>query len=338
MNVREVRWEILAALRFFLAWVVLCGHSEWFLPQGSPLAYFAQFGGTTAVLGFMLVSGFSIASSLVRKPEGFYVRRFLRIYPVYLSAIIFAQIVAAQLGPRTVLPGHTFVATGPLTTAGNVLLLQMFLCKAIAYDPVVWSLSIECFYYLLAPYFMRTTFWKLAVLMGISAVAYALPPHEAFGPVYAMILKFHPLRYLWSWLLGLLFYRSGKTILYIAGLAGGLVLVRLSVRDNSQLLCPLTYAGSVLIIAFSNRLVLPRIGVRIADWLGEISYPLYVFHVPAQTVAFVVFGLRGYLSLAGVGLLASTAAYYAIDVFLKPRFITPWVLAMRRPAPALQAP
>jgi hypothetical protein len=55
-------------------------------------------------------------------------------------------------------------------------------------------------------------------------------------------------------------------------------------------------------------------------------------------VAFVVFGLRGYLSLAGVGLLASTAAYYAIDVFLKPRFITPWVLAMRRPAPALQAP
>src|SRR6516225_10531904 len=91
---RDTDWQGLALLRFFLAWVVLSGHLQVFATRPAPwVGVFAEFDGKAAVIGFLLVSGYSIAASLERSGRGFYRRRFLRIYPPYLAALVFAAVL-----------------------------------------------------------------------------------------------------------------------------------------------------------------------------------------------------------------------------------------------------
>jgi peptidoglycan/LPS O-acetylase OafA/YrhL len=89
-----MQWKVLAGLRFFLAWIVVCYHLKNFIPDYGKdfLCTFGKLNGLTAVLGFLLISGYSIAHSLTKNPEGFYNRRFLRIYPLYFCAVIVSLI------------------------------------------------------------------------------------------------------------------------------------------------------------------------------------------------------------------------------------------------------
>lgn len=87
-----IQWPVLGGLRFFLAWVVLCSHLRHSVPAGDLLMSFQNFNNFSAVLGFLLISGFSIAHSVSKATEGFYRRRFIRVYPLYLAAIIISII------------------------------------------------------------------------------------------------------------------------------------------------------------------------------------------------------------------------------------------------------
>jgi hypothetical protein len=62
---RRSRWALLAGTRFVLAMVVLVGHMSMFNPVGH---WWTRFGvyldQTSAVFGFLLISGYSIAASI----------------------------------------------------------------------------------------------------------------------------------------------------------------------------------------------------------------------------------------------------------------------------------
>jgi hypothetical protein len=66
----SVSWEALALLRFFLAWIVLSGHLTSYTDHSGWAEALSSFDAKAAVVGFLLVSGYSIAASLDRESEG----------------------------------------------------------------------------------------------------------------------------------------------------------------------------------------------------------------------------------------------------------------------------
>nr|NLI49994.1 acyltransferase [Propionibacterium sp.] len=167
----------LTSLRAFAALAVflfhLARHIEW-----APLRLtFAE--GYVGVAFFYVLSGFVLTWST--RPSlparEFYVRRFARVYPSH-----FVMLVVALLLPRLVMP------VTPEALIANVLLVQAWFPQweiAFGINSVSWSLSVEFFFYLCAPFLIRlgdrwpmrrliVAFGGWFVLMSAVAVAMGL--------------------------------------------------------------------------------------------------------------------------------------------------------------------
>ena len=316
----QISWDVLALTRFYLAWVVLCGHLTWYSEDGTwPFAWDA-FGGKAAVSGFLLISGYSIAASLEHNADGFYARRFLRIYPLYFFAIVFA--IALDLWTD----GHVLAANRNINGLGigsdlaNLFFLQTFLVRPIQFDVPLWSLAIEVFYYILAPLFSRWAPRWLAVLVVASFLCYMLPKHDDWGRIYYAITKLNAWIYLWCWLTGFLIrHRPGKSSNAL-GLIG--IPAMLSGPFTPEPLCLATYMASLGAIVFATEISIRNCLGRIAEYLGDLSYPLYVFHFPALILGWVL-GVRAPFLLVLVTIGISVTALHLIDRYLKQQYIKP---------------
>jgi peptidoglycan/LPS O-acetylase OafA/YrhL len=68
----------------------------------------------------------------------------------------------------------------------------------------------------------------------------------------------------------------------------------------------------------------------VCDYLGDLSYPLYIFHSPAMLFAWAILGVHSLLGLTAVGLAITVAALHVIDRGLNRRWLGPIVLGKRR--------
>lgn len=326
---QQTSWPVLAGLRFVLAWIVMGGHLAWFVPDATGWTQPCEdLGGKAAVVGFLLVSGYAIAASLSRGEPGFYKRRFLRIYPLYFFAILLSVGLQLVSHGHLEVPGYTFEGKGWLTPVGNFLLLQTFVVKPISFDGPVWSLSVEFSYYLLGPFLWRMHRRWLVLIIFVSAACHLLPPREDLGLVYLAFSKFNALKYLWCWVLGLLLWREraerGKAIeIDLLALACAPLLLA---HTTSSRLCIVTYLVSVGTILGARHVQVRGRAGRVLDYLGDLSYPFYLFHVPAFICAYSFVGLRAPIALVGFVLLVSVVAYHAIDRQLKNRVLKPLLL------------
>src|SRR5437763_65568 len=126
------KWSILAAVRFLLASVVAVNHLGEFAPLGI-LGFIPKFGAFESILGFLLISGYSISVSYTKQPDGFLIRRLKRLYPVYLAAM--AVNCVAILAEN-----------GPMPSVGEIALNALFLNQLFTSTSFVgpaWSLSLE---------------------------------------------------------------------------------------------------------------------------------------------------------------------------------------------------
>jgi peptidoglycan/LPS O-acetylase OafA/YrhL len=323
-SVKSIHWESLAVLRFLLAWIVFSGHLNWFTGYRGWAEVVGTFDGKAAVVGFLLVSGYSIAASLDREREGFYRRRFLRVYPLYFVAVIFAIVLEAWTGGHLDLPPHTLDSFGWVTALGNLLLLQTFAVKPIQFNGPVWSLSVEVFYYLLAPLFARLPRNGLLAIIACSSVCYALPKHTDWGFIYLVLSKLNALEYMWCWLLGFLLWRDRSPLTIALALVG---IPQMIFGDNTaQPLAVVTYTVT-LVLLIAGGIRVPERLKSFADYLGDLSYPLYLFHYPTLIFGILIFGpqLPGVLVLM-VGFF-TVAAFHLIDRYLKRKYIIPLVFS-----------
>jgi peptidoglycan/LPS O-acetylase OafA/YrhL len=325
----DSRWQLLAGLRFLLAMVVVSTHLTWFAPLNSPPPMLAMLGGTAAVLGFLIVSGYSIGHSLQRRPRGFFQRRLLRIYPLYFCAVLYA-LVPFRSGASALETMSPFVIIARphwYVVLGNLLVMQNLICPPIDSNTLLWTLGIEMICYAFAPLFRKAPSILLMLLIAISGSAFGWwYPHLVRQGVlhYANLMWGLPLlMFLWAWLAGFWLQRSGNSI-WTAMVIIAIVVVLL--HFNTEQHTPYSTGcviGSVLIVTFAPLARLnPRLGA-ILDYLGDLSYPLYLFHLPTLLIGYCIMGIDNITVLLMMA-LAISAAFLFIESFAKPIITRSW--------------
>ena len=266
-------WVVVFHFTFGVGFVWLRGDPS-AAARVAPFAFNTQ--GLLAVDLFFMISGFVIFMTLERSASvmDFAVSRFSRLFPAYwvCLALTTATIVLAPLAAQTI--------TLPQVMAGATMVNAY-----IGYDPVesvYWSLAVElAFYAIMAGIFRAGLIprieWLGGFWLALSAVAFTFFPHlGAMLPwrvQTASILPYTPLFFA-----GILLYRIhalGWTRSRAALLAA-CVLVRLASFPDLPNIAGTALIFTVFIAAALGWL--PLLRVRWFEFLGGISYPLYLIH------------------------------------------------------------
>ena len=297
-------WAVLGGLRFVLASIVFWTHFGGYVRLPAPLSHIADAGAFAAVLGFFVVSGYSIAASLQRSPHHFYDRRLSRIYPVYFACMALACVPFLLYGPLISAAGGVEAPKSVWPVIANFFFLGGIATPVMPTNPVVWSLAIEVVYYLFAPWLARLRSGWLLMVIALSVAAYW--GHDWFGVVTFNILLFGSygtLALAWAWLSGFLLRRHpGQTPLVAGVLFTGVLLLG---RFDQYIghFSHAVFVGSVLVVASARQFSVPRVVVKALDWLGDLSYPLYLCHVPLLLLLYG--GGRDWAWPVGVGAVAA---------------------------------
>ncbi len=287
-NAAEVNWSLLGLVRFILAMIVVAGHMRFYIPEGKVLA-FQNLSGFAAVLGFLYLSGYSIAHSYFAQPKGYYFRRFLRIVPLYWISIFFAILVVVFFqGAAYNLVGHSFENANLLAAFGNMFFLQGTFFHPWPVNIVVWTISIEVFFYLISPLLYNIKSSAILIVILLSAFLFII--WRYFGSEKIWQLKFGlPMALLaWSWLSGFWIYKMATSCSSIL-VSLSIAIVSLSFHNvYLPYMWPITIIIPLLSLAFSSQIKFNKPISGLFKWLGDISYPIYLFHLPIFSLIYVL--------------------------------------------------
>lgn len=301
-----VRLGFLDALRGFAALYVLMFHIAW-LPEQRPEvpAWMADyvFNGGTGVSLFFVVSAFALSYSLdARRDEAhperhFYIRRFFRIAPLfYVMMVVYSIRDAWQTG--------TYHSVGEILVNASML-FNLFPSHIAGYVWASWTIGVEVVFYLIFPLvfrFIRTPASVLMLFLASVAVSrgwgFFLEHHGvASGYVRAdqiqSVAQLGFLNQLPVFVCGVLAYRlyvdyfirlapkrrhqlGFAFLLAFVVLYSALLAERLDeVLWDDQVWLGVIYACLMLGLGLRPLALLVN---RFTQWLGKISYSLYLLH------------------------------------------------------------
>lgn len=340
------RLNSLTSLRWWAAFGVFLFHMR-NMVSFPPWLQWLVADGHLGVTFFFVLSGFVLTWSWRSKTpvRAFYWRRFARIYPLHLLALLLAVPVFYRIAAS---PEEWWIKPFDWTVLLlSVLVIQgWWLAPTILFsgNPAAWTLTVEAFFYALHPLIVRG-FARLrrrgALLAGLSVVALAvllrigivLWPTSPFGQIP------EPIMHLPSFVLGMLLawaYRQGwrlqvPVLLPFGVLIGWLLLTSFLAQASASvrvagsftpeivaLLCALTVAAA------ANRDLDGRRGF--ATWrplvaLGEWSFAFYLIHATLMYTALELFGPQhGSYRLTAVWCVALLAAS-VLAAWLLHRFV-----------------
>lgn len=340
----------LDGLRGLAALAVMIGHSAYIYydtadPTGALLAIvnFIRRAGHPVVILFFALSGFVLYIAFFKKPDTPYriylLRRIARIYPALLVSLIIATILIlatqsqsgrAEFGPwtQTAWPFETDLET----FIRNALLIGV-LDEDVSLNPVIWSLVVELRFSIIfvgLALLCRRSRWSLiAVTMGGHLIGRLVLNKMGVSPPFLVgesILGAVALTlfYLPSFGLGIAaadWMLSHKGQIRIDGwlqiaLCGAFVGVAKIINDD--LAWCFASTGVVLIASLPGP-VSSALILRPVQFLGKISYSLYLIHFPILMATTYVFtphiGLVTSLLLAPtLSTLAAALMYRYVEV------------------------
>ncbi|MEZ4671190.1 MAG: acyltransferase [Anaerolineae bacterium] len=349
----------LNGIRALAAFSVLLAHIDeykWrFHLDLPPMAPKVLLNGINAVVMFFVLSGFLITYLLlveiqksgtvsVRK---FYMRRALRIWPVYFLTVFIGLVVVPLVVQWTQYQGfYPPTDVSPLQVGLYLLLLPnavgFFGPAAVALQQL-WSIGVEEQFYLVWPVLTKLTAKRILVaIIGVIVVKLLLVEYQSaivvdqnYSQTYRNFIAFlNNLRFenmavggLGAWIL---FHRHWllKMIFHpiVEKLALGFMLYNvlfLNPPDDPRLNFWLTIPYIIFILnVSSNPRSTLKLENRLFDWLGRLSYGIYMYHLPIVYLVFLSFSFVNiwtwnnwvynaviYSLIIGLTLAASEASY-----------------------------
>jgi peptidoglycan/LPS O-acetylase OafA/YrhL len=300
---KELRIDWMDALRGAAAILVLVRHYFNISALGPVAAYIDP--GTMGVVAFFCISGYVIPWSVLRKPttvREFVVSRAFRLYPAYWVSLAFAVMVF----PITM---HELLV--------NISMVQRFIGLPDAIG-VYWTLQVELIFYALVAVLLfagkladpRTSVWCLLGACALS-VAVAIPRvvlavKTPVAPAFSLVVMFGSFV--------LYHHRHARflssrqlTILLSGALAILLCCFFLAYRadwgagDTPGRFTVAYLVGIGLFMAFMRF----NIDTAVLRWLGRVSYPLYLIHVPMRQVIVEFVPTLGEAATATLGIVAT---------------------------------
>lgn len=330
MNIEK--WSLLALMRFLLASIVAVNHLAEYADLGA-LKFVPRFGAFEAILGFLLISGYSIGESYSKNPTGFYKRRAYRLYPIYVAAMVL-----------TFISTPTPLTLGFFATLGvNLLFLNQALVSTSYVGPA-WSLALEAWLYALTPWLQRRQTRTLLGLVFGSLVCFTIHTcgRTLFHWPYYSGLGFglNLLTLAFPWLCGFLLARERKNPRPMMLIVGIIFLFHLALAmaislgyryKNHQLgmFVPNDLGGygfkaaTLAFVWFCFRFMLenqasPSVKSHVMRFLGDVSYPLYVVHISVYVILAKFEFKNPYLMLL-IAIGVAAAIYQSLDFYSRNR-------------------
>ena len=321
----SVYFPNLNGLRAIGASIVMIGHVDFvkLLWGVSTVQWFPIFGKIGVALFFSL-SGFLITALLFNelaatntvRLKDFYIRRILRIWPLYYWVVLLGLLVLNRI-PALKIPGLSDGMYQNMTVAGlvNVLLIvPNFTHFYIPYSDQRWSIIVEEQFYLIQPAVVRifrrrsrlvVVFCLLAASSEIFTClvrGFHLERHISAGVIGAVMEQ---LKYLGCIAVGCLastlFYkRESKLREFIFSLPVqwvvlvtivGLSLTSFYVLRNEEGIDFRVYCVLFSIVVVNGALNprnIFRLETPVLNFLGKISYGIYMYHMMCIGIAFAL--------------------------------------------------
>jgi peptidoglycan/LPS O-acetylase OafA/YrhL len=343
----------LDSLRAIAATVVIVGHIEllkitYGIKSNFNSSFFSETGGHTAVILFFVLSGFLITSILLKEKDesrtvnfkNFYVRRILRVWPLYYIVLI-SSIAFLNYFPET----GTFLLC--FTIFPNV---AQSLLIGWGASPQIWSIGVEEQFYLGWPVLIKNSGKKILWVLIILFLAFSLLPqiilflHNQSGQDGANSIFFDRL-----------FYETKFDCMAVGGIFAVIAQKysticdflnrRFFVISSFILSFCLWFTGftfkyftdeiyaflfGLLILNLSYSKIIPaRIDIAPMKFLGKISYGLYMYHWIIINLICIYLSnyfkkdtfftnIVLYALVIGTTVVVSTISYYLIEQrFLK---------------------
>ncbi len=337
-----MRQDNVTSLRALAAAAVVCHHLA--IYAGIDVPFLGQAGGLLGVQLFFLVSGYLIVRSARRHPlADFAIHRIARIFPCYWVVVLVVSLAIHRRSPLA-----SGADWGPAVL--NLLALGHLSPRALLHYDVLtvsWTLTVEWCWYLFAPLLVRLApvndarWWLLATVasIGLSSAWVALAQLGALDFAwagafrqevdsrglpflrYAFITNAAP-AHLVFFMLGCAISRFEQTLTRMPAIFPGLAFaafVPLFAQWNQWLGINPSFAsglglGALVVLALRAR----PIGGRPLHLLGEISYPVYLLHVPLLLVVFQGWQMPGLAGLLTFLAMLTSTAYLIHRVIERP--------------------
>ena len=364
MSQTKIYFPNLNGLRFIAAFMVIVHHLEQLLSifgfnnlWKNPIIN--AIGGLGVELFFVL-SGFLITYLLLVEEhktktisiKDFYIRRILRIWPLYYVIGLLAFFILPHFSLFNV-PNYSQQLTENFSLSFVLYLFFLPNLLLFGYGIVVpyasqsWSVGVEEQFYLIWPILMKFFKNKLVLLFSIILVYLFM---RVFG--FRIIQKYffwnHEmdlLRSVWSGFkihcmaIGALFsyclFHKNKTLTfflhkYVYRIALAFLIVSIGFSLNVSLLYDVLFGIIILnLVSSENKGIF--LENKIMNYLGKISYGLYMYHVIAIVISIKLFQYLGWLNnhllllltVTFITMLFASLSYYLIEkkfIVLKSRF------------------
>jgi len=367
---QKVYFKGLNGLRFLAASLVLFWHANRIVtPNGfnyNPLWFFLSQNGTNAVTFFFVLSGFLISYLLISEYENtgtvsvkrFYLKRVLRIWPVYYFLVVFVQILLPFIFH---LFGQPYKQFSNLSTFFYLIILPNVpyaLSLGIGKIGHLWSIGVEeQFYAIWAPIvksvkknIVKVCFFIIALKILLYYVLLAVQANYpclaikwtsalinqfaiekmAMGGIGAYLVYYHKDRLMKSAIFSvpfqllfigvLLFHLSASEAVLKNGVLHALYHLLFGFPFSGLVFVPILFLYVILNTSLNAKSII-RTENKYLNYLGEISYGLYMYHMIAVYTAeavmmklklqqgSILFGLVFFVIAFGINLTISSLSY-----------------------------
>lgn len=333
-------------LRSLAALIVVWGHLEYMkkangLPNLLSDGYYIP-SGHTAVMLFFVISGFLITYLLIKEKrqnntislKKFYIRRTLRILPLYYITLFLSYILFIPDYSQT-----TF-----LLNVGILPNIAHAVNSAWSTSPHIWSIGVEEQFYLLCPLFLcAVPEKKIPRYLILFFTIYTFLP-DIINDITSRYLHRDELNYYINGffylnkfnclsigvLAGYLFATDNKSIKllnnnYVAFISALLIIVlwlaNIKPMKYNDEICSILFAIFICNVVANPSI---KIDTKISSFLGDISYGIYMYHwiIILMAVKYlplmenlVTYNLVLYTSVFGGTVLISNLSYLTIEKY-----------------------